>query len=360
MIELRPFQKRFLKGAFAEHIDTAALSIPRGNGKSTLAALILERCLTPGHEWHFPGQEYALLASTLEQSRHVFRPLRQALEPSGRYRFIDSVTRVGITCKSTGTRLRVLSSSGKAAMGLVRTPLVVFDEPGAVLSVSGGELLNTAIQGSMGKPGSRLRAIYIGTLAPATGGWWHDLVARGTRGSQYVMALQGDPKTWDSWHTIRKANPLCNISPTFRRKLLEERDAARADSRLKARFLSYRLNVPSSDEASVLLTLDDFDMMAERDVPARQGQPVVAVDLGQGRSWSAAVAIFPPGRVEALAVAPGIPDIPEQEKRDRVPSGTYQTLIDTGALRVADSGRCRSVIPFHADHRFQSMPITLE
>ena len=26
----------------------------------------------------------------------------------------------------------------------------------------------------------------------------------------------------------------------------------------------------------------------------------------------------------------------------------------------ADSGRCRSVIPFHADHRFQSMPITLE
>ena len=31
-------------------------------------------------------------------------------------------------------------------------------------------------------------------------------------------------------------------------------------------------------------------------------------------------------------------------------------LVRTGA----DSGSCRSVIPFHADHRFQSMPITLE
>ena len=36
--------------------------------------------------------------------------------------------------------------------------------------------------------------------------------------------------------------------------------------------------------------------------------------------------------------------------------------VEFSALRgrIADSGRCRSVIPFHADHRFQSMPITLE
>ena len=35
-------------------------------------------------------------------------------------------------------------------------------------------------------------------------------------------------------------------------------------------------------------------------------------------------------------------------------------LILARELLAADSGRCRSVIPFHADHRFQSMPITLE
>ena len=78
-----------------------------------------------------------------------------------------------------------------------------------------------------------------------------ELVARGNSRSTYVQVLQGDLATWDSWHTIRKANPLVNVSPEFRRKLLEERDAARADTRLKARFLSYRLNIPTADESAL-------------------------------------------------------------------------------------------------------------
>ena len=42
---------------------------------------------------------------------------------------------------------------------------------------------------------------------------------------------------------IRRCNPLTAISDSFRAKLLDERDRARRDSRLKARFMSYRLNV---------------------------------------------------------------------------------------------------------------------
>ena len=59
-----------------------------------------------------------------------------------------------------------------------------------------------------------------------------NLIADGSHGSTYVQALQGDGKTWDQWPTIRKANPLTMISAKFRAKFLEERDAARADSRL--------------------------------------------------------------------------------------------------------------------------------
>ena len=69
------------------------------------------------------------------------------------------------------------------------------------------------------------------------------------------------------------------------------------------------------------------------------GQPLVAVDLGGGRSWSAAVAIYRSGLIQALAVAPGIPDLAAQEKRDRVASGTYQELHDAGLLAVADGLR---------------------
>ena len=35
---------------------------------------------------------------------------------------------------------------------------------------------------------------------------------------------------------------------------------ANDDLRLKARFLSYRLNVPTADESEVLLTVEDFKL----------------------------------------------------------------------------------------------------
>ena len=57
-----------------------------------------------------------------------------------------------------------------------------------------------------------------------------------------MTLLQGDRETWDKWPTIRKANPLMWRYPESRRRLLEERDEALADTRLKARFLSIPLS----------------------------------------------------------------------------------------------------------------------
>ena len=304
--QLRPFQRRFLRGALAPGVDTAALSIPRGNGKSWLAAHVLTRCMTPGDPLHKDGAEYLLCAASIEQSRITYRFIREAIEPLGRFRFIDSATRIGITHLDSFTRLRVLSSNGKTSMGIVGCPLLVADEPGS-WEVRGGELMHDAIATAQGKPGSPLRVVYIGTLAPAVSGWWHTMIGDGTHGSTYVQALQGDAKKWESWQEIRRVNPLVAVSPEFRKKLLEERDAARRDTRLKARFQSYRLNVPSGDESTTLLTLDDWDAIVARPVAPREGRPIVGVDLGGGRAWSAAVALWRSGRVEALAVAPGIP-----------------------------------------------------
>ena len=221
-------------------------------------------------------------------------------------------------------------------MGLVQCPLVVADEPGA-WEINGGGLVHDAIQTAMGKPNSPLRAVYIGTLAPMAveGHWYHDMVSAGTGGSRYVQAIQGDAKRWDQWAEIRRCNPLTAVSGEFRQKLIEERDEARRDSRLKARFLSYRLNLPSGDESTVLLTIDDWERSAARPVPPRQGLPVLGVDLGGGRSWSAAVAMWASGRTEAIACAPGIPDLTVQEKRDLVPKGLYTQLAESGVLRVA-------------------------
>ena len=338
MTTLRQFQKRFVKNALAPGIDVSALSLPRGNGKSWLAAYVLTRCLKAKDRLHVPGAEYLLCAGSIEQARLCFRFIRSDLEPTGEYRFIDSSTRIGITHKPTNTRLRVLSSNGKTAMGIVGCPLLVADEPGS-WEVNGGQLMHDAITTALGKPESPMKVVYIGTLAPSTDGWWHDLIADGSGGSTYVQALQGDPHKWDEWREIKRVNPLAAISPEFKARLLEERDQAREDSRLKARFLSYRMNVPSADESDVLLTVDDWQRWIDRPVPGREGRPIVALDLGGGRAWSAATAIYRNGRVEALAVAPGIPDLAEQERRDRVAAGSYRRLAEAGRLHVAEGLR---------------------
>ena len=330
-MKLRPFQREFIRGALAPGIDTAALSVPRGNGKSWLAARILTRCLTPGDPLHVAGAEYLLCAASLEQARLSYLFSRADLEPTGEYRFLDSVTRIGITHKATNTRLRVMSSKAKSAFGIVHCPLLVGDEPGCWETV-GGTLMADAIQTAQGKPGSAMRVVLIGTLAPSTGGWWHDLVGGGTNGKTYVQALKGNLKKWDQWTEIRRCNPLTTISSEFRAKLLDERDKARRDPRLKARFLSYRLNRPTGDESTMLLTVSDFSDMAKRAVPPREGLPIVALDLGQNRAWSAALALYRNGRVEARALAPGIPSLADQETRDCVPPSTYQKLADQGVL----------------------------
>ena len=101
MDALRPFQTRFIDNALAPGIDTAVLSLPRGNGKSWLAARLAIRVLTPTDGLFQVGKESVLLAASIEQSRIVYKFVRDELEPTGEYRFLDSATRIGITHKAT-------------------------------------------------------------------------------------------------------------------------------------------------------------------------------------------------------------------------------------------------------------------
>ena len=182
MLKLKPFQRRFLKGALDPAVDVAALSIPRGNGKSALAGELLSRVLDPSDDLFRSGTESVLLAASIEQARIVYRFVRENLEPRGGYRFLDSVTRCGITHAGTNTRLRIIGSNGKTAMGLVNTPFAICDEPGS-WEVKGGALMYDALSTAIGKPMSPLKVILIGTLAPSTSGWWTDLIQKGSNGS---------------------------------------------------------------------------------------------------------------------------------------------------------------------------------
>ena len=348
LINLRPFQHKFLKQSFAPDILTSCLSTPRGQGKSTLAAFLGLQTLIPGSPLFEAGSENHVVGSSLGQSRRTtFGILRRMVESlpnfGSDYRVSDNSLMCRIRHPKTRTEVTVLPASGKSAMGLVNARLIIADEPGA-WKPKDGLLMHDALQGAHGKPGSNLRVLYVGTVAPAVSPhWWADLVGAGSVGSTHVTHYAGDPDTWDQWQTIRRCNPLMSYFANSRRVLLDERDAARRDSRLRARFLSYRLNSPARDESAVLLQVADWKRTLARTLPARDGSPVVGLDLGQGRAWSAACGIWPSGRVEAVAIAPGVPALAAQERRDGVQPHTYARLLEVGALRLAEGKRVPDV-----------------
>ena len=145
----RAFQKRFVRAALAPGIDTAVLSTPRGQGKSWLAGLLIASALTPRRRLFVRGAENVLTAGSLDQARICFRFARQMLGED-HYRYQDSAQRIGILHTASGTRLRVMSSDPKKAMGIVGARLVVADEPGA-WTLLGGQAMYDAIQTAQGK-----------------------------------------------------------------------------------------------------------------------------------------------------------------------------------------------------------------
>ena len=69
----------------------------------------------------------------------------------------------------------------------------------------------------------------------------------------------------------------------------------------------------------------------------------MGLDLGGTRSWSAAAAIWPSGRIEAWAIAPGMPALADQEREDHMHEGSYAELVRSGGLAVDEGQHVPSI-----------------
>lgn len=328
-----PFQKRFQRAAHAPGIRLACLCLPRGNGKSTLIAHEAKAWLDEGS-----GLESHIIASSVGQARRtVFKILRQLCSDNSQFKIAESPNQAHIVDRATGTKISILAANHKTAQGLVDVPRIWCDEPGSWEAGSGAAVW-AAIRTAQGKPGVEMHVTLLGTLGPALSGWWHDVVKRGSRPGVHVLFLQGNggARSWDNWQNIRACNPLMAKHAQSRAVLLDERNEARLNPRLKADFRMYRLNEPVRGENEAVLTDEELDILFTRRTPAREGRFWLGVDLGQSRAWSAAVAIWQNGHIEAVATCPGIPSIELQEKRDTVERGTYQRLVDAGLLHPSE------------------------
>ena len=338
---LLAMHERWLRGAFDPDVEIAALSCPRGSAKTYLAARLAALTLTPGSALFEPGHETLAVSASLEQSRTIIGFCRELIgaDRAQEYRFLDSGQRLAITHKASGAKLRILSSSGRRAMGQARFGTIIADEPGS-WQAREGLLLYHALRQSLGKrPGQRL--LLIGTRSPADPGtWWPSLLEAGSGDGVHVTVMSApDGSPWDAWPTIRAANPMVLHNSALRRRILRERDEARRNPSMRPAFEAYRLNRLVNVSNEMLCTVEQWRAVERRAVPERpKDRPIVGFDLGSERSWSAAWALFANGRAECYAVCPGIPDLAERERQDAVPSGLYRRLRDDGVL-VVDGGR---------------------
>ena len=334
------FHAEWVKASFNPDIQISALSIPRGNAKTWLFGWLGACALTPGSPLWREGVEVLGVSASFEQSRVMMGFLRDALDGNGElYRSLDSGQRLAMTHTRTNTKMRILSSSGKRAMGLSQFSTILADEPGA-WEARGGALMWDALRTSLGKLAEQ-RLLLIGTRAPADeSGWWPGLLDGGPGNGTHVEVLSApDDEQWDSWSTIRKVNPLVNVNENLRKTILRERDDARRNPSMRPAFEAYRLNRQVDVSRDVLISADAWRRVEDREVPPRAGRPVLALDLGSERSWSAAWAMWSNGRSECYALCPGIPDLGAREKQDSMARGLYRRLHDDGVLLVDEGLR---------------------
>ena len=146
-----PWQGRFVRGTFAPGVQSAALSVARGNGKTALLSGIAAATLDG--PLMVPRGETVIVASSFEQARiafeHVLAFMGDKLREQRRWKVWDTAQQARIEHRRTGARVRCIGSDPRRAHGLAPV-LVLADEP-AQWPETTGERMVAALRTAAGK-----------------------------------------------------------------------------------------------------------------------------------------------------------------------------------------------------------------
>ena len=331
---LQPWQKRFIRGAFAGPGD-AALSLARGGGKSTLAAALACATVDVDGPLVEPMAENVVIASSFEQALQIFRHVLHFLRPTldkytNRFRVQDSANRASVQDRETGAFLRVLGSDARRLHGL-QAKLLLYDE---IAQWPDPDKMLAALSTSKGKiPGSK--ALWIGTRPSSPDHPFEKALNGGVAYAQVHAARPDDPPF--SVATWRKANPGLAYLPDLEEQIRIEAKQAKRDPAILSSFRALRLNMGVAETVESLLLDPASWERIERtalSINGRTGGHVLGVDLGSTQAMSAVSAFWPDGSLDALAVVPSEPSLEERGLLDGV-GDRYVQMRDRGELFVA-------------------------
>ena len=328
-----PWQLRFVRGAFRPGVQSAALSVARGNGKTALlsgiAAATLDGPLA------VPRGETVIVASSFEQARisfeHVIAFMGDKLADKGRWKIWDTAQQARIEDRLTGARVRCVGSDPRRAHGLAPV-LVLADEP-AQWPVSTGERMLAALRTAAGKqPHSRFVA--LGTRPADETHWFAKMLAGGADYAQcHAAGLEDPPFRKSTW---AKANPSMGHMPDLLTAIRNEAREAKTDPSMFANFQALRLNLGTSDVLqSTLLDAGTWERIEAAESPEIGSGYALGLDLGTSAAMTAAAAFDPEtGGLDAFAVFPELPDLRERGLEDGV-GRAYIDMQRRGELILA-------------------------
>ena len=323
-----PWQVRFVRGAFHEGVQSAALSVARGNGKTSLLSAIA--CAYLDGPLAVPRGEVVIVASSFLQARlsfeHVLAFLGDKLGDRDRWRTWDTAQTALIEDRKTGSRVRCVGSDPRRAHGLAPV-LVLADEP-AQWPTSTSDNMRAALVTASGKqPHSRFVA--LGTRPADPEHWFSKMLAGGCDYAQTHAAGPDDPKF--QRRTWAKANPSLRHFPDLEIAIQAEAKQAKKDPALLAAFDALRLNLGTDDaEVAVLV---DAGLWSSCEGEADAIGPVTwGIDLGGSAAQSAIAAYWPEtGRLESIACFPTEPSLADRGLRDGV-GNLYEQCAKRGEL----------------------------
>ena len=333
---LLAWQKRFLRGAFKPGVHSAALSIARGAGKTSLCAAVATAALDGPLQQ--PRGEIVIVASSFAQARIAFDHVKAFLMPAinaapGNWSVQDSANVAKIVHKPSGATLKAIGSDPRRAHGLAPV-LVLADEPSQWESGKSDRML-AALQTSLGKsPNGRL--IALGTKPASSDHWFSKWIAGSADYSQCHAATDKDKpfqkRTWV------KANPSLPHMPHLLESYKADARQAKVDDSALQMFKSLRLNMGISDvRHAVVLNADTWRSCEVNSLPAPKCKSVWGIDLGSGNAMSAVSAFWADcGRLETIAAFPVIPSLEERGAKDNV-GELYFKMHERGELVTVGS-----------------------
>ena len=324
-----PWQVRFVRGAFHEGVQSAALSVARGNGKTSLLSAIA--CAYLDGPLAVQRGEVVIVASSFLQARlsfeHVLAFLGDKLNDRDRWRTWDTAQTALIEDRRTGARLRCLGSDPRRAHGLAPA-LTLADEPAQWPTSTSEKMLSALVTASGKQPGAKFVA--LGTKPDAASDhWFSKMLAGGCDYAQTHAAMVDDQKFQK--RTWAKANPSMRHFPDLEIAIKAESKLAKKDPALLRSFDALRLNLGTSEiEAAVLV---DAELYKRCEGSADAIGPCIwGIDLGGSAAQSAVAAYWPEtGRLECLAAFPCEPSLADRGLRDGV-GRLYQECAQRGEL----------------------------